>query len=293
MARSERVVREWTLEDAVVTTNIGMQLVTVQCKLIKYFIPNDITLVEKYILGYKDYFYRISMEHTPIRENRDKDFLGPFTDEGNDATYSCSLSLGLNRGNIDISEEACNKRVMEYLADYNPDIKRLKSKSREEKKKKSWRSRTFFRKPFNEYREEVGLYSNVYPFHGDDLSGWTDIFALSFTNDDEDGLGLTIALFGFHLYFHSQKLQKLILEPFIKNHPRKTKGNMEWDPYYTLLKQWQKDHKFEYFCDSDWRLEIGVNRANGFFIKREFDHGCKSGWNKYFNPWRNRLWRLF
>lgn len=291
MARDRLVEREWTLEEMSVTTNVGTQLIDMKCRLIKTFFSGDLTLVEKYILGYKDYFYRIELEHTPIRENRDKDYLGAYTDEGNDATYSCSIGLGLNRGNIDISPDACHKKILEYLADFNPDIKRLKSKARREKK--DWRSRTFFRKSFNEYNEEIGMFSNIYPFHGDDLSGWTDIFELSITNDDEDGLGLSIALFGFHFYFHSRKLQKLILEPFIKNHPRKTRNNMAWEPYYKLLKQWQKDYKFEYFCDSNWRFEIGVNRANGFFIKREFDHECKSGWNKYFNPWRNRLWRLF
>lgn len=65
---------------------------------------------------------------------------------------------------------------------------------------------------------------------------------------------------------------------------------MTWIEFHTLLKKWQKEHKIEYFLDSDFHIEFGINRAYGFYFQKEVDHSTKG--KVYFNPWRNKLWRL-
>lgn len=290
--REPEVIREWKLKAVPVKTNVGLQVTDLNCKLVKsYGSRDERTMFEKIILGYKDYWYYIDVEPVnPIRENRDKDFLPPFSEEGNDATYSFSLGLGVVRRNNepDISEEACNLRILRYLDGFDPDKRR--KKSTKGKRKEKWTNKTLWHKTFNNYNECCGMFTAIYPFSGDFLSGHTDIVAFDVVNDDEDGFGFNFALFGVHFYFRSKTLQKLLLRRFVKHRPKWNKEEMTWIEFHTLLKKWQKEHKIEYFLDSDFHIEFGINRAYGFYFQKEVDHSTKG--KVYFNPWRNKLWRL-
>jgi hypothetical protein len=293
------VVDEWVLPQVEIMTNVGLQITDLKCQLVKHIAAWDVfTLFEKYVLGYRDYWYRIDVEpENPIRHNRDKDYLPGFSDEGNDATHSFSLGMGATRRweLENISREACTNKILVSLQEYDPVVKKQQAKKWRERKE-PWTNKTLFSKRWHDehYNDTayMSLYTAIYPFHGHDLSGWTDIFSLCLRNDDEDGFGIEIALFGVHFTWLSRTLQKKLLNPFIKHRPVYDRKGMEWSQYYPLLLQWQKDYPFEHMMDSDFRIEIGVNRANGFFFRKELDHSCRTDWSKKFNPWRNKFWNL-
>lgn len=288
------IVKEYVFEDVQVRTNVGPQVTNLRCTIEKRFAgKNDIPLFEKVFLGKKDYWHSIwVIPEKPIRENRDKDYLGGFSEEGNDATHAFGVSMpefNINDSDVKIAQLVFDS-VVERAKDFDEEYKRQRNKERQ-KKKEPWTNRTLFRKYFE--NSKIGLYSAIYPFHGSDLSGWTDILSLSIISDDEDGYGFDLSILGFHFYYYNMSLAKAIQKAFVKHKPKwDRESGMTWEAYYPILKQWEKEHKFEKFLMAEWRGELGLNRARGLFWDREFEQGSSSKWGWKINPWRNKYWNI-
>lgn len=290
---SKEVIKTWEFNDVSVTTNIGTKIISFKCELEKYKIDkSDITLFEKYILGYRDYFYRIELTPlSPLRQNRDKYYLGPICDEGNDEIENVSLGLGkIERGcDPDLSEAALNIEVLKYVRGLDPEVK--KERSKRIKEKKDWRHKTLFRKTFNEYSEEVGVFTSIYKFHGEELSGVTDIIKLSLEHEDDRGIIFGFALFGVHFYFASNSLYRYLYNKFgrDKNKPL-FKSGMDWQEHMKQRREWEKKHPIGKLCSNDWLISIGLSRYYGIYFKKEFDG---SSWGtRHFNLLRNKLWNI-
>jgi hypothetical protein len=285
------LIKEWELNDIEVKTNIGTQKINLKCELFKYVISNkDITLFEKYILGHKNYYYIIGCTpNNPIRENRDCDLLEAFNEDGNDAIDYFSMGIGNLRRNdtLDITDSSLNLRIKNYLSDFDPEIKKANYKEREKNKK--WTNKTLFSLHCNHYKEEIELYTCIYPFHGHDLSGYTDLISFNISNDDENGLGLNIALLGFHLYVHSCSLTRFIQKRLFKPYRWNT-DNEEYHVFIKKYREWSKQHRISHIFNKDWEIKVGINRVYGFFFRKEFDDSSKG--TQYFNPLRNKLWNL-
>lgn len=295
MRRDEESIRTWSLKEESVLTNVGMQVVDLDCELVKYTFKNQQhTLFERLILGYKNYFYRVHVTpHVPIRQNKDKEYLEPQSEEGNSGIESFSLGLGhVRKGNaLDLSNENLNGEIREHLKELDPVYRREKYKNFRAEENKKWTNKSLFRKNWNSYHEELGIFTAIYPFHGHDLSGCTDILSLSIFHDDEQGIGFNIALLGLHLYFFSSTLGRFLEKKCIRTRPKREKGD-DWNEfYYKKLKPWKKSAPLiERLWDVDWRVEIGISRYYGFFFRREWDGGSRG--TQSFNPWRNKLWNL-
>ena len=280
------VCMEWVIKDVEIITNVGSQITDLFCKLNKHTITGgDITLFERFILGYKNYFYRIDVTpKNPIRQNRDKDYLPSFSEEGNDCTYSVSLGLGKIKTEPDLTTDALNKIVIESMEDYDPKVKKERYNRHFEK----WTNKTLFQKSFNEYKERFSLFTAIYPFTDHDLSGLTEVLSLDIYNDDEDGFGICIAIMGFHFDFHSASVQRWVSKTFVKR-PAWIHGT-PWEDFRKIYKQWAKEHPVRHFLDVDWRFEIGINRVYGFFYRSDIDNSSKG--TSCFNPFRNKFWNL-
>ena len=286
--RNEReVLRRWVIPSVLVETNVGNQVVDLHCYLEKiHFDKHEFTLFERKVLGYRLYKHMVEViPSKPIRQNRDKDYLPPYSEEGNDAIHSFAFQVEqrLNGKIPDLTTHGLSEKVLSH-------IKNFGSKEHvREKRKSPWWNRTLYKKYFGD--ERLSVWTAIYPFHGDLLSGRTDILSFKVENDDEFGLGFTIGILGFHLTYNSPALRKLLQKCFIRNRPSWEPG-MEWSTYYPILKKWQREHRFEYFFDAEWYFKVGIDRASGFHYRSEFDHSSGPKGSGNFNPWRNKLWNL-
>jgi hypothetical protein len=183
-----------------------------------------------------------------------------------------------------LSEEALNKIIYEHLNIYKP-------RNGKSEVKKRWTNKTLFKKSFHEYNNEIGMFTAIYPFHGNELSGWTDIISISLTHDDENGFGIDVCLLGFHLYAHSKDLEKAFLKLIGFNRPKWPKG-MKWEEYSIIKKAWIKKHPIYHFFDIDWRYEIGLNRVKGLFFTPEVDGYYSPKKEICLNILRNKVWNL-
>lgn len=286
------VEKEFIMDSVEITTNIGRQVTNIHCTVEKRFLNwKDVTLFERKVLGYKTEVYSINcIPIKPIRENRDKDYLEAFSDDGNDAISEFSLGITEDPTKVPILDvHYLGELVMERIEDFDPDIRTARHQERQKAKRK-WTERTWCRLAFNDYKERFGIFSSIHPFHGDHLSGWTDALAIEIENDDEDGIRLCLTIAGFHFHVSSftlaQKLQKL----FVRNKPNSK--TIQWEEYYPLLKRWQKEHKFEAIFHDDWSIKIGISRARGFYFSKEYDHSWGPKSHRSFNPLRNKYWNL-
>jgi hypothetical protein len=329
------VMKELTFPKVSVITNVGKQYIDIDVKVTKHYVSNrDRTLFEKYILGYKDYFYRIDCEYKqPIRQNRDKDFLGSFTEEGNDCTYSCSIGLGYitNHSIREIEKIINNDRniyieILKSLRGYNP-----KHEQHKLQQSKSWKNKTLFRKNFyldEDYNKtiQVQMWTGIYPFHGHDLSGCTDIFSLDIGCSEGENY-IQLGLLGVHFHLGTNLISQFFRKIYA---PKYTKGNIEkmskevynemstekrnliYDKcnfrknkkgYYEIYqlkdqkeidKEWKdlrENHKIKYFLiGDDWGLKFSVKRALGVRLV------LAKGWEDKnlieFNLLRNKFWNL-
>lgn len=287
------VVDSFRMHNVEIMSNVGKQITDIECQIIKYFIQrNEFTLFERLILGYRNYGYRIEISYVnPVRENRDKDYLPGFSDQGNDATYSVTMSLaGFDKSkSVPVTRKAAMDKIYEHVKGYDPEYKRQQHVEREKKKK--WHQKLSFEFRFNNFEERIGGFALIYPFHGDFLSGHTDWIGITIGNDDEYGYYLQFVLAGYHIYFKSMTLYKLIQKIFVKHRPKWEKG-IQWNEFSPILRKWEKEYPFEHFLNSDWMIEFAVNRAKGLYMDREFNGGRKSGWGFRFNPLRNKFWKL-
>lgn len=280
--KAVRVMERFTLPQVEFNTNVGKQLIDLKCVIEKRFMSkSDITLFERLFLGKKLYLYSVDIIPTPpIKEIRRGD---------DDATYGFGASLkpNLYSNEVDFSHDAAVEAVMNRVKDFDVDVIKSRQLARKNKKK-SWKSRMLFKKHFKSSR--LSCFTLIYPFFDDHASGWTDIASLTFHSDNEEGYGIGVALFGVHLRFFSEGLTKKIKKQFITHRPD-TRG-LDYKAWSPIIKQWEKDYKFEHFLDSDWDCKIGISRARGLFWTRSFDQGTSSKWGWRFNPLRNKFWNL-
>lgn len=287
--RSPEVVKTFVMKDMDIVTNVGLQTLDLHCSLVKHHWGDRVTLAEKLFFGYKNYGYRLDIKPSrPIRENRDKDYLDGFSEEGNDATYETSLGLGIisNSNPENTTDEYLKIMVYNWAKEFSP----MKKSQRVREKKKSWRSRMLFKKNSKDYDKSFQIWTNIYPFHGSDLSGHTDIISFELATNDEDGVQFHFCLFGITFYLSSFPLYKWLHKKIVKNRPTWNRNEMDWKAFDKVRTQWEKEYPREAFFDNDFRIEVGVNRAYGFFYRKE--KGFSSYGTKSFNPWRNKFWKL-
>lgn len=284
-------VTSYFFHEVPVKTNVGLQIITFKCEVFKrFFDKNQITTVEKYVFKQPDHSFYVEVKpSSPIRENRDKDFLGPFTKEGNDAVYEFSFRLDPSYdGKFDTSYENVYKNLELILKDYDPLYRKEKYK-KECAEKKSWRNRMLV----NGYTKNTrfGIFTAIFPFLNHDLSGHTHLLSFKIQSHGEDGYGFQFCIFGIHFYYYNKWLTEKIKRLIVRNKPE-WKKDMNWEEYYKILNKWARNHPFEYFVYSEWCAELGLSRADGLFWRREFNHGSRANWGWKLNPWRNRFWNL-
>lgn len=302
--KETEILMSWELHNIKVTTNVGEQTHSFKCQLTKHYLRRqDITLFERFIVGYKNYFYRVNvtpLDPRGIRENRDKDYLGAFSEEGNDAIREFSLALDRPTRTFEPSllKSELNKHIIEYLKKLNPAYKIEKYKKIKREKKK-WYRRTLIEKYSKNDNNYFSIYTAIYPFVGYDLSGHTTILSFSFIHDGELGMGFELGILGFHICFISHSFHEWFFKKVLKAKvPQFNRVDETWEEYYSKYKQWKKDHKVWNFFHNTFRIDIGVNRANGFYYLPEIDGSTCYGWRNglkaahYFNPWRNIFWNL-
>lgn len=287
--KEPEILKEWTIPDVTIKTNIGEQLVDLKCQLKKYFIHrSNISLVERFILGIKPYFYRVNIDPSrPIRENRDKDYLDCPSDEGNDAMYSMSICLEevTRKKQPDLSEESLNHSVLnsfDYAKHNNVIYKKKKHSGRKEK----WTNKTLFKK-YDYNDNEFGLYTAIYPFYGSDISGCTNLLSVSIFNHDEQGYGFDISILGFHFYAHSRSFKTWFNHKVLKIRCIRWENGVPWEVFKKQKAHWTKVHPVWNFLTTSWNFELGISRAKGIFYRSEFD-GCRV--NR--GPWWRRNWNF-
>jgi hypothetical protein len=278
------IVKQFKLEGLEVITNIGKQVITVECKLLKYEVL-DRTLFEKYIIGYKPYFYRLEIVYQPaIRHNRDKYFLGNYSDEGNDCVYDTSIGLGYIKSDNEVIFMDFNKMVIDNLKSYDPNFKLKISKMRESKRPRPLRWYGPYYDCKNAHVLIFEAYVLTYPFYGDDLSGCTSLFGCGFEKDCE-GSSVYISFIGFHMHLTTEILR------FIDTKIVRMSDYPNWSDKEGK-KTWKKKHSILNFFNKEKHFSIGFSIANGFYIKCQLGFEWETNIQLSINPFRNKYWNL-
>lgn len=280
MERDGDEISTWLIPNYVISSfengNICSRHADIDCMLIKMQLPlHEISLFDKYILGYRDYYYIISYTiKEPIR-GTSEEYKKLNNDRIKKNYYSEERSIDIiyikrNR-EPNLSVFALNNIIANDINSNNNTTKRtvIIDKILLEKK---------FRK------NSIKLSLLINRWHDSPSAGLTDIFSINIRRGYRI-YDIIFTLFGLSIEIKSISIYNILSRLMPKYYPRTHMQNIN---EYIMELDKESEDDLPVKIDS---TRLGVNRKLGFFYVRVND-SITIFTHKNINPWRNKFWNI-
>lgn len=268
--KNDELIRSWNIRNLTIfDTIIDPRHFDISCALTKKYISSeDISLFERHILGYRNYYYELSFitkELIRAMQRSHKPLKSEMIEKNYYKTNHKIIIKDIKRNHEpDLSNPTLNNMITNYLyKNYN-------------KLRINYSNFSYY-KILREYKfckNKISIILNRPPIYGHQYSGYMDLFAIELKVHGKEYI-ISITLFGFIIKLSSISIYRF-LEKILYYYHLKRKHNVYDVDSRRLIKT--------------FILNIGVNRKNGFYIYY-MDEFFNNNFKK-FNPWKNRFWNL-